>query len=249
MSRAWSDEQISAFLDGELSPADFEAMLSDLETNPDVAARVRRMSEATKAFVTASLAIDEEPMSAGLAKVLAAPPSAKVIPFRGRSFAATVMDHRAIAASLVCAFAAWGVFAMSGSVDENGSDTGGMIAAASPLHRALETGATGDVVKVSGSQTATPRLSFAKDDGDFCRQFDLASRDGVTSAIACRDDGVWRTEVAVYGQAAPGEEYTTASGEKAEPLEAFIARFIAGDPLDAAAEKAAIANNWTGAPR
>lgn len=249
MSRAWSDEQISAFLDGELNPADFEAMLHDLETDPAVAARVRRMSEATKAFVTASLAIDEEPMSAGLAQALAAPPTAKVIPFRGRSFAATVMEHRAIAASLVCAVAAWGVFAMSGPVDENVSDTGGMIAATSPLHRALETGATGDVVKVSGSETATPRLSFAKADGDYCRQFDLASRDGVTSAIACRDDGVWRTEVAVYGQAQPGEEYTTASGEKAEPLEAFIVRFIAGDPLDAAGEMAAIANNWTGAPR
>ncbi len=249
MSRAWSDEQISGFLDGELNPADFEAMLHDLETDPAVAARVRRMSEATKAFVTASLAIDEEPMSAGLAKALAAPPSAKVIPFRGRSFTATVMDHRAIAASLVCAVAAWGVFAMSGSVDRNGIDASGMIAATSPLHRALETGPTGDVVKVSGSETATPRLSFARADGDYCRQFDLASRDGVTSAIACRDDGVWRTEVAVYGQAQPGEEYTTASGEKAEPLEAYISRVIAGDPLNAAAETAAIANNWTDTPR
>ena len=53
----------------------FEAMLHDLETDPAVSARVRRMSEATKAFVTASLAIDEEPMSAGLAEALAAPPT------------------------------------------------------------------------------------------------------------------------------------------------------------------------------
>jgi negative regulator of sigma E activity len=249
MSRVWSDEQISAFLDGELDAAEFEDMLHDLENNPAVSARVRRMSEATKAFVKASLSIDEEPMSEGLLMALAAPPTAKVIPFRGRSFAATVMEHRAIAASLVCAVAAWGVYAMVGSANDNALNTGGMIAATSPLHRGLETGATGDVVKVSGAETMTPRLTFAKDDGDFCRQFDVASREGVTSAIACRDDGVWRTEVAVYGQAQPGEEYTTASGEKAEPLEAFIERFISGDPLDAAAEKAAITNNWSGSPR
>jgi hypothetical protein len=249
MSRAWSDEQISAFLDGELDPADFEAMLHDVETDPAVAARVRRMSEATKAFVKASLSIDDEPMSEGLTRALAAPPTAKVIPFRGRSFAATVMEHRAIAAGLVCAFAAWSMFSVIAPGRDGLSDTGGMVVATSPLHRALETGATGDLVTISASETMTPRLTFARADGDFCRQFDVTSRDGVMSAIACRDGGVWRTEVAVYGQALPGGEYVTASGEKAAPLEAFIDRSIAGDPLDAAAEKAAIASSWASTPR
>ena len=247
MSRTWSDEQISAFLDGELGAGETDTLARAMESDPALAARAERLASATRVFVAASGAMDAHPMPDKLKAVLAGPPTAKVIPFRGRSFAAIVTEHRAIAAALVCMAGAWGVVALGGPANDNQLSTGGMILASSPLHRALELTETGERVDISGDTSATPRLTFVNADGGYCRQFDLQSGDGVTTAIACREDGAWRTEVAVFGKAGPGGEYQTASGEKAMPLEAFIDRTISGDPLDAAAERDAISRRWPAA--
>jgi len=250
MTRAsWTDEQISAFLDGELNQAETEALALAVERDPALAARVERLGSATRAYISAVAAIDQHPMPDGVKKILAAPPTAKVIPFRAK-VGALLTEHRAIAASLLCAAAVWGVSSNLGGQSGNAWQTApdGLIVASSPLHRALETGAASEPIQVAANVTATPRLTFASDEGGYCRQFDVSSPAGATSAIACREDGQWRTQVAVFGRAGGGD-YQTAAGGKSPALEAFIDQHISGAPLNAAEESKVVSEHWKRADR
>jgi hypothetical protein len=245
MTRSWSDEQISAFLDGELEAADMDALAKDMETSAELAARVERLGAATQMFVAASGEIDRHPMSAGLQGFLArADEASNVVPFRRKGVTAFIMEHRAIAACLVCAVAALAALPQLGADNDNMlPDAGGIIAQTSPLHRMLEDGGSGRVVSIADGVTATPRLTFASADGGYCRQFEIDSASGEISAVACRDKAGWHAEMAVYG-APDGAGYTTASGDTDRTLDAFIDKLISGDPLDADAEKALIARDW-----
>src|SRR5689334_9233286 len=114
MSRPWTDEQISAFLDGELNGADMDALGKDVEADAELARRVERLGAANTAFVQAVSAIDSKPMPASVGKLLAETPtaepaSAKVLAFRPRSVSGWLMEHRALAASLLCAAIVGGV--------------------------------------------------------------------------------------------------------------------------------------------
>jgi negative regulator of sigma E activity len=245
MSRTWSDEQLSAFLDGELAAGETEALARDIEADEELAARLERLSGANRAYVAAIGSIDEHPPSAGLKAVMAAPPTAKIIPFRPKAISAFVMEHRAIAAALVVAAAVWSVFSTTRPSSEVMTDSQGYVAAASPLHRVLEETPSSVLVKLPGGLKATPRLTFATASGDFCRQYRLESATSGSEAIACRDDGRWRVEVAVFG--APGAnpgDYQTAAGSASQTLDAFIDRAIDGEPLNAEQETAAIERAW-----
>jgi negative regulator of sigma E activity len=248
MTRAWSDEQISAFLDGELVPAEMDALAKDVEADADLAKRVERLGAANTAFVQAVSAIDKRPMSAGIEKLLAEPPAeqtgAKVLPFRKRSVGAWVMEHRALAASLLCAAIVGGIASgLREETDPFAPKADGVILASSPLHNALEAASTDQAVLISAGVSATPRLTFASDTGAWCRQFDVASQKGVTTAIACREGKTWRTQVAVFGKSR-GADYQIADAGKSPMLEAFIDKHMPGAALNAEQEKQAIKAGW-----
>ena len=243
----WTDEQLSAFLDGELPAADMDALALQLETDAELASRMERIGSANTAYVAAVSEIDTRPMKDSLKAALEAPPQATVIPFKRKSIGAFVMEHRAIAASLLCAA---GVFAltsnMSGSSvgDPLAPGEGGMILASSPLHQMLEASATGEGVALAGGTMATPRLTFASVEGDFCRQFDLTSASGASAAIACREDGGWRTQIVAYGLKRTTGDYQTASAERSPALEAFLDQQMDGAPVNAEEEAKLLSGGW-----
>ena len=241
----WSDEQLSAFLDGELPANEMDALSREVEADKELAARLERLGGANEAYVAAVGSIDGQPLSAGLEAAMAAPPTAKIIPFRPKAIGAFVMEHRAIAAALVCAAAVWSVFSTTRSPVEALQDSQGYIVAASPLHDVLEATPSSVQVKLPGGVEAMPRLTFVTASGDVCRQYRLESATGGSEAIACRRDDRWRVEVAVFGApgAAPGD-FQTAAGSSSETLDAFVDRAIEGEPLDAQQEADAIESGW-----
>lgn len=242
----WTDEQLSAFLDGELPASDMEVLSRDIEADRDLAARLERLGGANAAYRAAIGAIDKQPMSAGLAAAMAAPAPAKVIPLRSRSIGAFVMEHRAMAAALVCAAAVWSV---SSAIRPSGQalpDLQGQIAASSPLYRVLEETPSSVPVTLPGGAKATPRLTFTTASGDYCRQYQLMSEAGGSEAIACRRNSSWHVEVAVFGVVGGAGDYQTASAPASQTLEAFVDGAIAGSPLNADEEAAAIKSGWSG---
>ena len=247
IERSWTDDQLSAFLDGELPASDMEALSRDLETDAALAARMERLGSANTAYLNAIGEIDGAPMKAGLKAAMEAPPTAKVLAFKPRSVGAFLREHRAIAASLLCAAAVWGVASTTmspGAGDPLAPGANGEILASSPLYNMLESGRTGDVVTVSAGVSATPRLTFAAADGGFCRQFDVVQDSGASAAIACRDGGGWRTQVVAYGLTRPSGDFQTASAVRSPALEAFLDQRMAGAPMNAEEEAKLLAEKW-----
>lgn len=243
---AWTDEQLSAFLDGELTPAEMDTLARDLETDAELAARIERLSAANAAFVISAARIDDIPVSAGLRAAMEPQPGAKVIPFRPRAIGAFLVEHRAVAASLLCAAATFGLVSTmttGASSDPFAPGSDGVIVANSPLYRVLETARTGDAVSISGGSTATPRLTFATGDGAFCRQFDVIAGDKASAAIACREETGWRTQVVAYGLARTPGDFQTASAERSPALEAFLDQRMSGAPMNAE-EEAKLLGDW-----
>ncbi len=243
----WTDEQLSAFLDGELSPVETDALARDLEADPDLAARAERLGAANTAFVTSAAQIDDVPVSAALKAAMETPPEAKVIQFRPRSVRAFLVEHRAIAASLLCMAAVWGLMSTmttGAPSDPFAPGPDGVIVASSPLYRALETARAGEIVAVGMDATATPRLTFASDDGAFCRQLDVIRGDKASAAIACREDEGWRTQVVAYGLARTLGDFQTASAARSPALEAFLDQRMTGAPMNAEEEAKLLHDKW-----
>lgn len=111
-------------------------------------------------------------------------------------------------------------------------DVGGAMVASGKLAEALDT-------QLATTQGTNPEVrigtSFAVKDGGFCRTFESLSLDG----IACAVDGEWKLRQTLSGDG--GSEYRQAS---AGALAEAAAALMAGDPLDAEAEKAAAARGW-----
>ena len=142
----WTDQQLSAFLDGELPASDADVLARQIEGDAGLAARIERLGAANTAFVQAISRIDDAPMTPGLKAAMATPPTASVIAFRPRGLIAFISEHRAIAASLVAAAAVWGVMSSASTrapMDPFATDQDGLVMANSQLHDMLESAPNG----------------------------------------------------------------------------------------------------------
>jgi hypothetical protein len=82
-------------------------------------------------------------------------------------------------------------------------------------------------------------VSFRATDGHYCRSFTL----GTTAGLACRDGDAWRIPVLAEGEAEHGAYRQAGSALPAAVLDAIDQR-IAGQALDAQAERAARERGW-----
>jgi hypothetical protein len=147
-----------------------------------------------------------------------------------RWYQPSVMQWGAMAASLVV-----GLMIGGAALNRDGGyvrDNGGQVVAAGALAEALDT-------QLASTQSPTAKVrigtSFANADGQYCRTFESASLDG----IACNSNGDWQLRRTMSGGGA--SDYRQASaGELAEAAAAMMA----DDPLDAAAEQAAVKKGW-----
>jgi hypothetical protein len=238
----WDDDKLSAFLDGELPPEEMTALERSLAADTALAARLQQLAGASRAFADSIASIDARPLPASVGSLLTAD-GARVIPFRRRSLPLFVMEHRAVAASIVCAAAVWSVAMLTRVPELPASNP--LIAANSPLGRALDGAQTGERTEIGRGVSVEPQLTFASAADSFCRQYRLASDSAVAEAIACREDETWQVKVTSFAVAArAGPDYQTARSPRSPALEAFIDANIAGDPLDREAEAELIARDW-----
>lgn len=228
-----SDERLSAFLDAELPEAEMEAIRQALADNEALAERFAELAMVDELVALSSAKIDTQPMPAPVTQLLhSSEPDAKVIAFPlARRARQLVQNNLAIAASVMLVMAV-GAFQLLAPRQDHWQ----------AVAQLLETGRSGQQLAASDGSRLNARLSFTDQQGDYCRQFQLRDRTGVSEQIACRRQGQWQPVASVpVKPSAPGS-YQTASGES--PLDEQLDQMINGDPLDAAAEAAAIAKRW-----
>jgi Putative zinc-finger len=225
-----SDEMLSAYLDGELEPAEAARVATLIASNAELAARLarhRRVDDLLREAIPEIPTPDYDPL---VEHILGAAPAR-------RSFVSARSGLALAAALTVAVLAGVGLGRYLPRNDGLQVAAGGLVAHG-PLAEALEHQAS---MSVSGRAPIQVALSLRAADGRFCREFFVK---GATEGVACREAAGWRVLATAEQRAASGDAsgYRTAGGEDG-PLDKAV-QDLAGAPLDPAAEARALQQGW-----
>jgi len=227
------DEKFFAWLDGELTPAE----AADVEAKVAADPQLQQLAEQHRAL-GAQLSGAFDPIAAAPVPErlqAALHPSADLIDFAAAKRARTrpsLAQWAAMAATL-----ALGIF-VGTMVPQRASAPvevqGGRIYAASALNEALDT-------QLASAPAGDVRigLTFRDQAGEICRSFTASA----SSGLACRNGGRWQLKGLFAAPEGQGSDYRMAAGMDPN-LAALVDSAMAGEPLDAAAEKAAKDKGW-----
>ena len=223
---------IAAFVDGELDDLTARRIEREAANDAALAAEIAR-HRALKAQLTAHYApIAEEAVPERLRALLAGADIVDTSLSERRAVKRSrfeAIHWGALAASLVLGLTI-GLRPWLPAADV--ASDNGVLVASGPLADALDT-------RLASNQPADAAvrigLSFRDNVGRYCRSFESATIDG----IGCRDGGRWQLEQTRRGQAL--SDYRQASSGA---LNAMVATMMAGDPLDAHAERMARNSGW-----
>ena len=222
---------IAAYVDGELDDLTARRIEREAESDAALAAEIAR-HRALRAQLSAHFApVADEPVPDRLRALLVGDRVDTSLSERREAKRARFAPAHwgAIAASLVLGLTL-GLRPWAPAPDVTGAN--GVLIASGGLADALDT-------QLASNQPANAdiriALSFRDRQGRTCRIFEGRNLSG----IGCRDDGRWALERTMGGHET-GEYRQASSGE----LAATAAAMMAGDPFDAAAERAARDTGW-----
>lgn len=223
------DEILCAYLDEELDVATRERVTRALESDPGGRVRLERMRAAD-----ARLRRDVPPAAGPVDDPIAAlirrhetGGAGDAVPTRARRRWVVPLALAAAA----CVVALGVLFSTQRAPMEETYARGA-------LQAALETRPSGVAMDSAGA-AVTILLSVRSDAGAICRLFE--SRTATTAeGVACRDERGWKI-VAWDGTVPQGSGFHTAA---ASPIVEVALDHLGGEPLDSAAERAALARGW-----
>jgi hypothetical protein len=241
----FDDETLMAYADGELDEAARAAVEAAMAADPDIARRVAGHRELRGRLHAAFEPVLNEPVpEALLAGVRAAPRTASVVPLRFRSAPRWSWPQwAAMAASLV-------IGVLSGALWLRPGAGGGPITARNG--QMLASGELSIALSNQLASTQSPNapvhvgVSFRTRDGLYCRTFVLADAQAL-AGLACHERGSWQLQVLARSEAGgnAGGVWRPAASGLPPAVARTLETLIAGEPLDAAAEAAARARDWS----
>lgn len=225
------EEKLMAFADGELTGAERAEVEAALEHDAALGERLDAHRTIRGRLSSAFDGALDEPVPQRLLDA-AQPREAEVIDLAARRAAKwSFREWGAMAASIALGLVI-GVGTMQQSQPMFTTADNGVVARGA-LSDALDT-------QLASDQAGAVRigLSFRNQDGEYCRTFDLT--EGGASGVACREDAGWA--IPLMSGSATGGEIRQAAASTAV-LNAVDA-MIAGEALDADAERAARDGDW-----
>jgi hypothetical protein len=233
------DEKFFAWLDGELSAAEAAEVEARVAADPELA----RLAERHRAL-GAQLRGTFDPLAAAPVpeRILAAvrKPEAEVVDFAAAKKARNAQPSRlrlpqwtALAATLAAGIVVGSMIPSRGGAPVEVK--GGKVYAAAALGRALDA----ELASAPSGGAVRVAMTFRDSAGKVCRSFTAAAASGV----ACRDNGRWQVRGLFGAPEGQAGEYRMAAGMDPN-LAALIDSTMAGEPFDAAAEKAARDRGW-----
>ncbi len=227
------DEELFAWLDGELQGESEARVAALIAASPDLSARVdqhRRLGAGLRAAFD-PVVTDRSP-----------PPHVEAAPvtdFGARKAAGGW--HRRFRAPQWLAMAATLTLGLvvgnyvGGGPQAPVQNRDGLLIAAASLDQELDQ----QLASVGARNGVRVGLTFRDRHGSICRSFN----DGTASGLACRDQDDWRIRGLFQAPEGQAGDYRMAAGEDPR-LAALIDETIAGEPFDAAAERAALEKGW-----
>lgn len=220
------DLRLAAFVDGELSAAERQAFEAEMAADPALAEAVARERRLRERLAAAYGPVLDEPVPLRLelaAQAANDPPKSRW----------SLPQWGAIAASLAA-----GVLVGRAALPDPGPlrMQDGALAVRGELAQALDERLAAEAGPIRVG------LSFRSTDGRYCRTFQ-SSPDRL-AGLACRGDSGWVAHTATAWVPAAEAAYRTAGAETPPQVLAAVDALIAGDTLDADAERAARERGW-----
>ncbi|WP_374471901.1 anti-sigma factor [Phenylobacterium sp.] len=220
------EERLIAYVDGELPPTDAAAFEAELAADARLAAEVEQQRRLRARIAAVYGPVADEPTPDHL--ILAACAANENRSRFGK------VQFAAMAASLVIG-AFVGFLVPHGPAGGLAPGEGGLVAR----------GGLADALDSRLSSEASPirvGLSFRDEQGAYCRAFQ--STPDRLAGVACREPEGWVARATTAWRPAAATQYRTASSELPPLVLSAIDELIAGDPLDAAGERAARDRGW-----
>ncbi|MDP9057531.1 MAG: anti-sigma factor [Pseudomonadota bacterium] len=232
------EEAIFAYIDGEIDDAERIRIETKIAADPALQAIVSEHRALAARLNGAFATLLDDPVPPKLART--AMGGAEVIDLadararrKPRARAGPVVQWAALAATLVAGLVG-GAVLQSGPVGPV-TEQGGQLIASGKLALALDT-------QLASTQTATDavriEVTFRNHNGAICRSFTARATEGV----ACHDGHDWQLRGLLAHDKANTGDYRMASSSGAAEL---VDALIAGEALDQAQERAALAAHWT----
>jgi len=247
-----SDEQLSAYLDHELSAAELTVVEQALAAQPTVAKRLATLKLVNELAKGQGSVIDAEPLPAALMQLLTgldtaatpadAPglspvstpvltPVASLLLHRVRKSQLLAPRALALAASLVLAVGLSFVVLTEFRQQQSGVPT---LAAYTNI---LDTATSGTTVTTDEFEL-TPRFTFVSRTNSICRLYQLDTAARITDNIACRKGDNWTLHTTVAATAPAAADQYLPAGNTGAQLDAVLDELMLDAPLPLAAETA-----------
>jgi len=240
-------EQLMAFVDGELTAEEERKIAAEIAGDAALAAYVEEQ-RAVKAQLTRDFApILSAPVPDHFERMILDATPRKPAPrhslmqrfFPGIGSARVLIPAGALAAGVAIGIGISGLFP-SGTMLQNRN---GELLASGDLARVLSTQLAADQ---NTSAPARVGISFVDKAGEFCRSFQTDDTgQNALAGIACRVGDSWRVVATAATQSAPAGTFRQAAAALPNSLRDAITGMMAGQPLNATAEREARAHNWT----
>ena len=230
-----SDEQFFAWLDGELDAEEAAHVAAEVAADPKLAERADQHRALHTQLKSAFDPIADAPVPGRLLSS-AQQRDSEVVDFaearRSRAARQWAPQWLALAATL-----AVGIFIGTMVPTSGGAPVavdGGKLYAAASLDQALDT-------QLASAPTGDVRigLTFRDSNGAICRSF----TDAAAAGLACRSGDRWHVRGLFAAPEGQSGDYRMAAGMDPN-LAALVGSTMAGEPFDAASEKAAKEKGW-----
>jgi hypothetical protein len=246
-------ERLMAFVDGELSEDEARGVAIEVARDPELLRYVEEQKALRSALSSAFAPILAEPVPLAIERAVRETP----VPVRKSFFESTILDRvrRAWEAQSPAMRLSWapagamaagivlGILLASSFGSTTMRDRNGALFAEGDLARTLTERLAADN---TGADVERVGISFFSKDGLFCRSFTTGAASNRLSGIACREGNDWRIATVAVAPApvqASGT-FSTAGADMPASVRSALNEMIAGEPLDAAAERAAKNQGW-----
>lgn len=252
----FSDEQLSAYLDGVLPDSEMDAITDALANSDELTARLARLRSADAWLQEQFSELDETPIRQETLDLIAnhgAAPAAEsnnVVSFQKPAPARTPSGWpawgQAIAASVTLVVGVLtGMQIDSGSQpNESPQQVAGLIVVSSPLYPVLQNTASMQSTALSGGRIATPTLSFASADGTYCRELTIVDARTENRSLACQAEGGWLVRASVTTPKTPETDGFTTASASTQLIDDAVRSLMQGDSLSLDQEKNLIEMGW-----
>ena len=189
-----TDEMLSAFLDGELSADEANAIESAIKSDAALAARLERMKKVAPLIAKTYAAIDNKPLPEAVRALLHVDESeqgiekeSSVVKFLGKKSLHLQGGWITSMAASVALLIGVGVGLQLAPRNDwaAGNAIASVIEPSNPFYAALESTQSAQHVDTS-SGLVTPVLTFKSRSGQYCREFLVAGEAVTNRAVACR---------------------------------------------------------------